>query len=132
MWRSSTARPSRLTAWARWSIASGPDLDTLRVRVAGDEWELDQRVNAEYERWRAQGISADGRKFGGRDPDPYEHPESPQGIANSTDPGSQKVKTPRGYMQGYNAEAVTTREQIVVAAEVTVTSSDSTHLAAMI
>jgi Transposase DDE domain len=93
-----------------------------------EEWELDQRVNAEYERWRAQGISA----FGGRDPDPYEHPESPQGIANSTDPGSRKVKTPRGYMQGYNAQAVTTSEQIVVAAEVTVTSSDSTHLAATI
>jgi transposase len=97
-----------------------------------EEWELDQRVNAEYERWRAQGISADGRRFGGRDPDPYEHPESPQGIANSTDPGSRKVKTPRGYMQGYNAQAVTTSEQIVVAAEVTVTSSDSTHLAPMI
>jgi hypothetical protein len=28
-------------------------------------------------------------------------------------------------MQGYNAQAVTTAEQIVVAAEVTVTSSDS-------
>jgi hypothetical protein len=35
-------------------------------------------------------------------------------------------------MQGYNAQAVTTAEQIVVAAEVTVTSSDSTHLAPMI
>jgi Transposase DDE domain len=35
-------------------------------------------------------------------------------------------------MQGYNAQAVTTHEQIVLAAEVTVTSSDSTHLAAMI
>jgi hypothetical protein len=46
--------------------------------------------------------------------------------------GSRKVKTPRGYMQGYNAQAVTTAQQIVVAAEVTVTSSDSTHLAPMI
>ncbi len=64
------------------------------------EWELDGRVNAEYERWRARGISADGRRFGGRDPDPYVQPESPQGIANATDPGSRKVKTPRGYMQG--------------------------------
>jgi transposase len=96
-----------------------------------EEWELDQRVNAEYERWRARGISADGRRFGGRDPDPYPHPESPLGIANSTDPGSRKVKTPRGYMQGYNPQAVTTAEQIVLAAEVTVTSSDSTHLAPM-
>jgi hypothetical protein len=35
-------------------------------------------------------------------------------------------------MQGYNAQAVTTREQIVLAAEVTITSSDATHLAPMI
>jgi hypothetical protein len=35
-----------------------------------EEWELDRRVNAEYERWRARGISVDGRRFGGRDPDP--------------------------------------------------------------
>lgn len=61
-----------------------------------EEWELDERVNAEYERWRARGISADGRRFGGRDPDPFVQPESPQGIANATDPGSRKVKTPRG------------------------------------
>jgi transposase len=97
-----------------------------------EEWELDRRVNAEYERWRARGISVDGRRVGGRDPDPYEHPASPPGIANSTDPHSRKVKTPRGYMQGYNAQAVTTREQIVLAAEVTITSSDATHLAPMI
>jgi len=97
-----------------------------------EEWELDERVNAEYERWRERGISVDGRRLGGRDPDHYRHPESPQGIANSTDPGSRKVKTPRGYMQGYNAQAVATAEQIVVAAEVTVTTSDSTHLAPMI
>ena len=97
-----------------------------------EEWELDGRVNAEYERWRARGISVDGRRFGGRDPDPYQQPESPQGITNATDAGSRKVKTPRGYTQGYNAQAVTTAEQIVVAAEVTVTSSDSTHLAPMI
>ncbi len=97
-----------------------------------EDWELERRVNADYERWRAQGISADGRRFGGRDPDPHPVSDMPAGIANVTDPESRKVKTPRGYMQGYNAQAVTTREQIVIAAEVNVDSSDAGHLRPMI
>jgi transposase len=97
-----------------------------------EDHELERRVNADYEAWRAQGISADGRRFGGRDPDPYPVPEKPKGIANVTDPQSRKVKTPRGYMQGYNAQAVTTREQIVIAADVNVDSSDAGHLKPMI
>ena len=52
-----------------------------------EEWELDGRVNAEYEHWRARGISADGRRFGGRGPDPYRHPESPQGDRQRHGPG---------------------------------------------
>ena len=46
-----------------------------------------------------------------------------------TDPDSKNVKTPRGYMQGYNAQAVATEQQIVIAAEVNVDSSDFGHLA---
>ncbi len=89
-------------------------------------------MNADYEAWRARGISADGRRFGGPEPEPYPIADEPGGIANVTDPESRKVKTPRGYMQGYNAQAVTTREQIVIAAEVTITSSDAGHLEPMI
>ena len=115
---------------------SVPQDRVLRLRQGEqrlrEEWQLDRRVNTEYERWRTQGVAVDGRRFGGRQPDPYPHPERPLGIANTTDPQSRKVKTPRGYMQGYSAQAVTTREQIVIAAEVTITSSDSTHLAPMI
>jgi transposase len=96
-----------------------------------EDHELERQVNAEYEAWRAQGISADGRRFGGRDPDRYPVPATPRGIANVTDPQSRKVKTPR-YMQGYNAQAVTTREQIVIAADVNIDSSDAGHLKPMI
>lgn len=49
-----------------------------------------------------------------------------------TDPDSKNVKTPRGYMQGYNAQAVATEQQIVIAAEVNVDSSDFGHLAGMV
>ncbi len=49
-----------------------------------------------------------------------------------TDPDSKNVKTPRGYMQGYNAQATATEQQIVIAAEVNVDSSDFGHLAGMV
>lgn len=38
----------------------------------------------------------------------------------------------RGYMQGYNAQAAATEQQIVIAAEVNVDSSDFGHLAGMV
>lgn len=81
-------------------------------------------ANEAYEAYRARGVMKDGRRFGAP-PNPYQPPDTPAGKVNVSDPDSRNVKTPRGYMQGYNAQAVTTAEQIVVAAEVTVTSSDS-------
>ena len=51
---------------------------------------------------------------------------------NVTDPDSRNVKTPRGYMQGYNAQAAATENQIVIAAEVTIASSDFGHLEPMV
>jgi hypothetical protein len=73
----------------------------------------------------------DGRRFG-RPPDPYQPPDMPTGKVNVTDPDSKNVKTPRGYMQGYNAQAVATEQQIVIAAEVNVDSSDFGHLEGMV
>ena len=69
----------------------------------------------------------DGRRFG-PSPKPYTPPDTPAGKVNVTDPDSRNVKTPRGYMQGYNAQAVANEQQIVIAAEVNVDSSDFGHL----
>ena len=49
-----------------------------------------------------------------------------------TDPDSKNVKTPRGYMQGYNAQAVVNEQQIVIAAEINAGSSDFGHLEPMV
>ena len=73
----------------------------------------------------------DGRRFG-KPPDPYEPPAPPQGAINVTDPDLRNVRTPRGWVQGYNAQAVCTEDQIVLAAEVTVDSPDFGHLEPMI
>jgi hypothetical protein len=42
------------------------------------------------------------------------------------------VKTPRGYMQGYNVQAAVNEQQIVIAAEVTITSPDFGNLGPMV
>src|SRR3954466_14414870 len=73
----------------------------------------------------------DGRRFG-RPPNPYRPPATPAGKINVTDPDSRNVKTPRGWVQGYNAQAVCTEQQIVIAAEVTVASPDFGHLEPMV
>ena len=96
------------------------------------ELELERRVVADYQAWRARGISSDGRRIGGREPKLEPLPEQPRGKINTTDPDSRNVKTPRSYTQGYNAQAVVNEHQIVLAAEVTVSSPDFGHLQPMV
>ena len=44
--------------------------------------------------------------------------------ANTTDPDSLIMKTRQGYVQGYNAQAVVSEEQIIVAVGVTQEAND--------
>jgi transposase len=96
-----------------------------------EEHEVPCRANEAYEAYRAQGVMKDGRRFG-KPPTPYTPPATPQGKVNITDPDSRNVKTPRGYMQGYNAQAVCDEHQIVVAAEINTDSPDFGHLEPMV
>ena len=73
----------------------------------------------------------DGRRFG-KPPTPYRLAEAPDSKINVTDPDARNVKTPCGWAQGYNAQAVCTKDQIVIAAEVTVDSPDFGHLEPMV
>src|SRR5205823_1084455 len=60
-----------------------------------------------------------GRRLGTHSPPkPYTPPTVPEGRINTTDPDSHVVKGLRGFIQGYNAQAVTNEHQIVLAAEV--------------
>jgi len=73
----------------------------------------------------------DGRRFG-RPPQPYEPPATPQSKVNLTDPDSHLMKGNRVFVQGYNAQAVVTENQIVLAAEISTEPSDFSQLSPMI
>ena len=93
--------------------------------------EVERRANAEYQAYRARGVMKDGRRFGSP-PKPYQAPDTPAGKINLTDLDSRNVKTPRGWVQGYNVQAACTEKQIVIAAEVTIDSPDFGHLEPMV
>ncbi len=96
-----------------------------------EELRTEGQANRAYEAYRAGGRMKDGRRFG-RPPDPFTPPATPQGTINVTDPDSRVVKGLRGFIQGYNAQAVTNEQQVVLAAEVMVASPDFGHLEPML
>jgi transposase len=96
-----------------------------------EEHRVECRANAAYEAYRARGVDKNGKKFG-RPPKPFAPPPTPEGKINLSDLDSRNVKTSRGWVQGYNAQAVCTEDQIVIAAEVTVDSPDFGHLGPMV
>jgi transposase len=73
-----------------------------------------------------------GRKLRGRKPKPVSDSPDPEAKANVTDPDSRIMKTRRGYLQGYNAQAVATADQIIVAADVTADENDVAQLRPML
>jgi hypothetical protein len=93
------------------------------ARQLDEELDAERQANEAYERYRARGRMTDGRRFGGP-PKPYQPPELPAGKINVTDPDSRLLKTSKGYLKGYNAQLVTTKDQIVIAAEITATPTD--------
>jgi hypothetical protein len=121
----------RRAAAARPIPKSRPERLREGKRRLEEEHEVHCRANEAYEAYRACGVMKDGWRFG-MPPTPYTPPEAPKGKVNVSDPDSRNVKTPRGYMQGYNAQAVCNEHQIVVAAEINTDSPDFGHLEPMV
>jgi transposase len=108
----------------------GERLSECQARLEQD-WALERKVVEEHAAWHARGIATDGsRRMAGARAliKPYPLPERPAGKINLTDPDSRNLKTTRGWLQGYNAQAAVTGEQIVVAAEISVESLDTANL----
>jgi len=98
-----------------------------------EELQTECRANEAYEAYRARGVMRNGRRLGSHSPPkPYTPPATPQGKINTTDPDSRNVKTARGWVQGYNAQAATNEQQIVIAAELTNSSADFGQLGPMV
>lgn len=115
-------------------LASKADrLVRLRQAKARLEAEAAMREQAYQQRVAAQAAAATAK---GRTPRtlkrrPQETP-NPEATANSTDPDSRFLHTRNGSMQGYNAQAVTTLHQLVVAAELTDEANDVHQLKPML
>ena len=98
-----------------------------------DELSTEQRANEAYEAYRARGVGRTGRRFSpAATPKPYTPPATPGGKVNITDPDSKLVKSMRGWIQGYNAQAVCNDQNLIVAAEVMTASPDFGHLGPML
>jgi transposase len=98
-----------------------------------EELATECRANEAYEAYRARGVMRNGRRLGAHSPPkPYTPPATPQGKINLTDPDSRNVKTARGWVQGYNVQAATNEQQIVIAAELTNSSADFGQLGPMV
>jgi Transposase DDE domain len=65
-------------------------------------------------------------------PEPYRPPEVPAGKVNITDPDSRSIPVGFGFVQGYNAQAAVNERQIVLAAEITNSSTDFSQLDPMV
>lgn len=108
-----------------------------RLRRCREELEEEQaQVQAAYDdnlAWRAEWEAEHGRKLAGRKP----AAPDPDGLAkrsiNTTDPDSRPiVRAGKTAVQGYNAQAVATAGQIILAADLTQQGNDSGQLEPMI
>lgn len=107
--------------------------DRLLLAAERLEAERDAQLaaNRAYERYRENGRDTHGRRLGRR-PKPWVAPALPDGVVSVSDPDTQRMKASRGYVQGYNAQAVVDEGQIVIAAEITNTPADFSSLDPMI
>lgn len=89
------------------------------------EAKMSQRQQREHEV-----LARTGKRMNGRKPDPFT--PDPDVRVNVVDADSRVMKTKRGFLQGFNAQAIATEDQIIVAAEVSNDGGDVHQLQPMI
>ena len=113
--------------WAR------PDGRRARIREALAQ--LERQGARDYENRMVERAAKEavlGRKLTGPEPTASPARRTQPRRANTTDPDSRIISMgSRAVLQGYNAQAAATVEQIVVAAEVTTTTNDQTNFVPM-
>jgi len=101
-------------------------LARLKEAKAQLEQQAQEKARAQKEKIEARAVeeSTMGKKRRGRKPKPPNEAPDRRAKANLTDLESRIMKTSNGYIQGYNAQAVVTSDQVIVAAEVTQQQND--------
>ncbi len=114
------------------------DRTSRRARLAACKKRLEEQAaeaaaeqQSKIEERQAQEAETGNKKRGRKPQEPDPTPSS-EAKANMTDPDSRIMKTRSGYVQGYNSQAVVTKEQIIIAAEVTNQENDINQLHPMI
>ena len=109
-------------------------VERLRIcqRRLVEDWRAERFANRDYEAYWERGVLERGRKQIGSGPRPYTPSARPEGQLNTTDPDARRMKSGRTFMPAYNAQAVTTEQQIVIAAELTSEGVDFEQLEPMI
>lgn len=107
-------------------------LERLREAKRQLDEERKQQLDemAAWEQAKADFIARTG-KGQGWPTKPRPIPAEPTRRINTTDPDSRSVKTARGFIQGYTAQAATTTDQVIVAAEVITGGKERAHLQPM-
>jgi transposase len=108
-----------------------------RLRVAKALLEADATARQQRYEQRVADLAAAARARGNPPkarikPRRRDEAPNPKRVANVTDPDSRLVHTRKGSVQGYNAQAVTTMEQVIVAAELTQQANDLQQLGPML
>ena len=101
--------------------------EKLQAQAAAAASRQENKIAARKAEEQASGRRKRGSKP--KEPDPSVDPDT---VANTTDQQSGILKTRRGWVQGYNAQAVVTTGQIILAADVTTQANDVRQLTGML
>ncbi len=109
-------------------------LKEAQERLRKEKEQKTREHQAKLEERKAQEEST-GKKKRGRKPrsaEQVEKEESEKLKSNITDPDSRIMKTSKGYLQGFNAQAVASEDQIILSAELTSECNDKNQLIPML
>jgi transposase len=113
------------------------DRDERLLDAAGrleEDLQVEIIANRAYDQWRREGstVYRGSRRSPGGPTNSWEPPVMPDGRINTTDPDSRMMRSQGTTIQGYNAQAAVTADQVIIAAEVTLDPGDFTHLEPMV
>jgi transposase len=106
-------------------------LKACKARLEQEKAEAEKQQQDKIDERKAKEKQT-GKKPRGRKPKSAEEAGNKDAKANVTDPDSRIMKTRQGFVQGLNAQAATTEQQIIVAEDVTQEENDKQQLHPML